>query len=416
MKTKSILIFLLLSYSVVTAQEPAFSCAFRPLNLFLNCQNCYQDFVKTEIKFVNYVRDKQSADVDLFISSQMAGAGNTEYNLFFIGLKSFANISDTLKYISKVSNMEDDTRRELVQIIKLGLIRYVSHTSCASQIQVGAPEIEQDITSNNLDKWKSWVFNINASGSLGGEKSSFNQNYSGSVSANKTTEKLKIDIGANLDYGASSYINENDTIKSYTESQSAYVQVIKSINNHWSYGLFNNTGSGTYNNRKFYATVSPALEYNLYPYSQSQLKSFTFTWLVSANHYEYSDTTIYDKIKENVYQNKLKVSFSVTQPWGSVNLSLLGSHYINDNDKNHLSLFVSTDLRICKGLYYSLFIGYELVHDQISLPKDGATRDEQLLNRREIATSYLFNINSGITYRFGSKFNNIVNPRINSGN
>lgn len=218
-----------------------------------------------------------------------------------------------------------------------------------------------------------------------------------------------------MDYGESRFISGIDTIKSYTESQSAYAQVIKSINTHWSYGLFSNTGSGTYNNRKFYATVSPALEYNLFPYSLSQRKLFTLTWSISANHYEYTDTTIYDKIKEDVFQNKLNVSFSATQPWGAVSLSLLGSHNINDNKKNHLSAFVSSDLRICKGLYFSVFIGYELVHDQISLPKDGATRDEQLLHRKETATSYLFNMSTGITYRFGSKYNNVVNPRLNNG-
>lgn len=399
---------------MVIAQEVAEHNPNPTLNLFLNCGDCYQDFVKTEIKFVNYVRDKQSADVDLFITSQTAGAGNMEYNLFFIGLKKFANICDTLKYISKVGNMEDDTRKELVQVIKLGLIRYVSHTALASKIQVEVPEIEPSLTNNNVDKWKFWVFNINASGNLAGERSSFNQNYSGSVSGNKTTEKIKIDFGANMDYGESRFISGNDTIKSYTESRTAYAQIVKSLNSHWSYGLFGNTGSGTYNNRKLYLTASPALEYNLFPYSQSQRKLFTFTWSISANHYEYTDTTIYDKIEENIFQNELNVSFSVTQPWGSVSISLLGSHFINDNSKNRLSAFLSTDLRICKGLYYSVFVGYELVHDQISLPKGGATRDEQLLHRREIATSYIFNMSTGITYRIGSKYNNVVNPRINS--
>lgn len=414
MKTKLILT-ILLYYSVVNAKELHDSSSNQALNLFLNCGNCYSDFIRTEIKFVNYVRDKQSADVDLFITSQMAGAENTEYNLFFIGLKNFTNISDTLKYITKVGNMEDDNRKELVQVIKLGLIRYVSHTIYASQLQVESNEIEQDISMKNSDKWKSWVFNINASGNLDGEKSWLNQNYSGSISANRTTEKIKIDIGSNMDYGASRFINENDTTNSYTASKSAYAQIIKSINTHWSYGLFSNTGSGTYDNRKFYATASPALEYNLFPYSQSQRKLLTLTWSVSANHHEYLDTTIYDKIKENIFQNKLNVSFSVTQPWGSASISLLGSHYINDNQKNHLSIFVSTDLHIYKGLYFSLFLSYELVHDQISLPKDGASRDEQLLHRKEIATSYLFNMSTGITYRFGSKFNNVVNPRMNNG-
>lgn len=415
MKTKFLLTILLYSCSVVNAQEAPDSSSRQALNLFLNCGNCYSDFIRTEIKFVNYVRDKQSADVDLFITDQMAGAENTEYNLFFIGLKKFTNVCDTLKYITKTGNMEDDNRKELLQVIKLGLMRYVSHTAYASQIQVETAETEQDVIFQNADKWKSWIFNINASGSLDGEKSSFNQNYSGSVSANKTTEKIKIDIGANMDYGASRFISGSDTISSYTESKSAYAQVIKSINTHWSYGLYSNTGSGTYSNSKFYARVSPALEYNLFPYSQSQRKLFTLTWSFSANYYEYSDTTIYDKIKENIFQNKLNASFSITQPWGSASFSLQGSHYINDNEKNHLSAFISMDLHVYKGLYFSLFLSYELVHDQISLPKDGASRDEQLLHRKEIATSYLFNMSTGITYRFGSKYNNVVNPRLANG-
>ena len=174
-------------------------------------------------------------------------------------------------------------------------------------------------------------------------------------------------------------------------------------------------GSGTYSNQKFYTSAAPALEYNLFPYDQSQRKLLTISWFVPVGHYDYADTTIYGKIKENTLENKLNVSLSVTQPWGAVSLSVVGSHYLPDTYKNRFSVFGSASLRLFKGLYFNFFVGYQLVHDQLSLPKEGASEQELLLHQREIETSYLFNFNTGITYRFGSKFNNVVNPRINNG-
>ena len=32
----------------------------------------------------------------------------------------------------------------------------------------------------------------------------------------------------------------------------------------------------------------------------------------------------------------------------------------------------------------------------------------------KVATSYIFNMSTGITYRFGSKYNNVLNPRIST--
>jgi hypothetical protein len=387
------------------------------LNLHLNCGYCYEDFVKTELKFVNYVRDQKDADVDLLITTQLAGAESTEYVLFFIGQNKFTHVDDTLKYLSNVNNTEDETRNGLLKVINLGLIRYVAHTNYASQILIGIDEnaLGDSILITSGDKFRSWVFDINGNADLSGEKSSFNQNYSVYLSANKTTEDIKINIGLSRNYGESRFDYEDDIINSYTKSESASLQVVKSLNQHFSYGVFGSIGSGTYSNQMYYSSFSPALEYDLFPYSQSQRKIFTIAWSVATNHYKYKDTTIYDKLEDNIFQNRLSISLSVTQPWGSVGLSIFGSHNLNDFQENHLSLYASTDLRIFRGLSFNIFSGYELVHDQISLSKEGASETELLLHRKEIATSYLFSFSTGITYRFGSKFSNVVNPRLSGG-
>ena len=399
------------------SQTAADSSGSFALKLYLNCGSCYDDFVKTEIKFVNYVRDRHDADVDLLITNQPAGSAGTEFNLFFIGLNKFRQVDDTLKYIAVADHTEDETRNELVQLIKIGLMRYVAHTPYALQIQITSGETAQDEIAFMAvdDKWKSWVFNINGNADLTGEKSSLSQNYSGSITANKTTEKLKIDVGVNRNYGASRFTYGDNIISSYTKSQSAYGQVVKSIHKHWAMGGFGSMGSGTYNNQNFYVSASPALEYDLFPYAQSQRKLFTIAWYLAVKHFEYSDTTIYEKTEETLFLNKLSMTLAVTQPWGSVSISVFGSHYLNDFLKNHLSVFASTDLRVFKGLSLNLFMGYELVHDQLSLPKEGASETEVLLHRKEISTSYFLSFNTGLTYRFGSKYNNVVNPRLNAG-
>lgn len=402
---------------ICTAQTASDSAKHSTLNLYLNCGYCYQSFIKTEIKWVNYVRDRKDADVDLLITDQMTGAEGTAYYLFFIGNKKFLGVNDTLQYTADATNTEDKTRNGLVHVIKLGLMRYAAHTPYASQIKIGTEDtLQNEITlSPPDDPWKSWVFNISGNGMANGEKSSLSQNYSGSVSANKTTENIKIDAAFQQNYGSSRFIFGEDTINSVTQSHSASGNLIKSINNHWSYGMFANGGSSTFSNKKLYISASPALEYDVYPYSQSQRKQFTIAYFITANHFEYSDTTIYDKIKEDLFQNKLNVSLSVTQPWGSVSVSVVGSHYLNDFQKNNISISAYSNFRIFKGLSFNFFMSYELIHDQISLPKGGSSQEELLLRRKELETNYRYSVFAGLTYRFGSIYNNVVNPRLNGG-
>lgn len=54
---------------------------------------------------------------------------------------------------------------------------------------------------------------------------------------------------------------------------------------------------------------------------------------------------------------------------------------------------------------------YSLIHDQLALSKGEATQEEILLNQQELETQYSYRGSMGISYTFGSIFNNIVNPR-----
>jgi hypothetical protein len=75
----------------------------------------------------------------------------------------------------------------------------------------------------------------------------------------------------------------------------------------------------------------------------------------------------------------------------------------------------NTNVRLFKGFEFFVGGNYERIRDQIYLPKGEATDEEVLVRRRQLATGYRYFVEFGVSYSFGSIFNNIVNPTM-SGN
>ncbi|RPJ03190.1 MAG: hypothetical protein EHM31_01645, partial [Candidatus Aminicenantes bacterium] len=123
--------------AVGLAGQPAFGQAVTPdidelkktaVKVFLDCDSCDLDYIKTEITFVNYVRDRLEAQVHVLITTQATGSGGREYTLTFIGQNECRDLTDIQKYFSAQSDTEDDVRRGLVRTLKLGLMSYVGRT------------------------------------------------------------------------------------------------------------------------------------------------------------------------------------------------------------------------------------------------------------------------------------------------
>ncbi len=99
--------------------------------VFFDCDSCDIDFIVTEITFVNYVWDRQDADVHILITTQSTGGGGREYTMAFIGMKDYENLQNSLKFFSNRIETDDEIRNNLVQILKLGLGPYVARTPMA---------------------------------------------------------------------------------------------------------------------------------------------------------------------------------------------------------------------------------------------------------------------------------------------
>ena len=105
---------------------------------------------------------------------------------------------------------------------------------------------------------------------------------------------------------------------------------MKSLNDHWSFGGEAEYFTSTYSNYDANINISPAIEYNIFPYAESTTKLLTFFYKIGPEYSNYTDTTIFEKENEILLRNRLDISLSMTQKWGSITIGLNGSNYFHD--------------------------------------------------------------------------------------
>ena len=273
-------------------------------------------------------------------------------------------------------------------------------------------KFSQPLSENvTTDKWDSWVFRTRFNGYFQGQKTYKSSNINGSFSANRVTQDWKMSYSLNFNQGTDKFEIDEEIIKSVNKSKSFNILIVKSIDEHWSYGATVRISSSTYSNQKFYTEFLPSIEYDLFPYSESTRRQLRILYSLGAYNYQYTDTTIYNKTKENLLGHQISAAYEIVQKWGSIEMSMRWKNYFFDWRMNNLMVEGYINLRVAKGLTFNVGGYYELIHDQLSLVKGGASSDEILLRRKELETSYSFFTHFGLTYTFGSIYNNVVNPR-----
>jgi hypothetical protein len=81
-------------------------------------------------------------------------------------------------------------------------------------------------------------------------------------------------------------------------------------------------------------------------------------------------------------------------------------------DLYSVAVFVDTRIRLIRNLSLNVGSSYVLVRDQFNLPMRAASDEDILLGRIALPTSWRYFTYWRLTYRFGSRYANIVNPRL----
>jgi hypothetical protein len=397
----------------VKPSEPAGPAS--ALRVFLDGDMPGSDYIKTEIQFVQYVRDRKDADVHVLSTSIYSGAGS-EYRIEFIGLNSYQDIHFTLKCFSDRLSTEDENRIGFVRVLKQGLAPFAARTEAGNRLAISYTPPAADRPAVALrDPWDSWIFGFNLSGSISGEESYGSNNWRSGFSVNRVTEKVKISASLNTSANNSRYTVLDEEIKNSTRNWSVSGLAVWSLGDHWSLGASTAASSSTYSNVKTSFRFSPALEFNLFPYAESTRKQLTFLYRLTFGRISYLEETIFDKTAESLLSQSLSISLDVTQPWGSASASVVGSHYFHDLSKNRLSFYGYFSVRVWKGFSVNANGGFAMIHDQLSLVKSGLTEDEIFLRLKQMSTTFEYYISLGVGFSFGSKMSRAVNPRMQGG-
>jgi hypothetical protein len=374
-----------------------------------------QNYIRTEIPFVNYVRDRQEADVHVLVTTQSTGSGGTEYTISFIGQNDYSDLNNTLIYASNKTNTSDEVRRGYVQVLKMGLLPYAARTPICVLLDVFFKEKDRVRPTSVIDKWNFWVFSFSARGRIDGETQKSSKDITGSFSANRVTLQSKLRMSISGSYDENKYEYDDETKISISERATFSGLYAISLSEHWSIGTFLTVNTSSYSNIELSINPAPAIEYNLFPYSESTRRQLRFTYKLGYNYSTYREETIYQKMSEDFWGQSLDISFEVKEPWGTARASVEGSHYFHDFKQNRIELDMNFTFRILKGLSLTVDAEYERIRDQLNLPREDATLEEILLRRQELATDYKYQISIGFSYTFGSIYSNVVNPRFGNG-
>ncbi len=269
-------------------------------------------------------------------------------------------------------------------------------------------EKEKDIVK---DKWNSWVFDVSLNGYFNGEKLYKYSSINSSINISRVTPELKFESSMSYNYNKEVY-NVDDSLIVVTRKSKYFEHLlVKSINDHWSVGYLAELNSSFYSNYNFHSLVAPAIEYNIFPYSESNRRQIRFLYNIGAVYSDYIDTTIYNKIHELKFAQRLSITAEFKEKWGSISIGIQGQSYFDNFKYNNLEITSRISLRLVKGLSLRIYGGASLVHDQLNLPKGDISSEDILTRRKQLASQYNYWGSIGLTYTFGSIYNNVVNPR-----
>lgn len=385
------------------------------LKVFLDCTRswlCDFDYVRTEMKYVEFVRDRFQSDVHVLVNIQNSSTGGQQNEMNFLGQGRFANMNDTLTFFNDPTTTDDDKRKQLVQYLKLGLMRFVARNGGGKDLDISykAPGKTEEVKPE-IDKWNYWVFQFGANGSWSGNRNYRSSSQYGYFNADRETEKSRINFYISGDQNKQTFTDENGESEFNMKNLNSGLQVAKAITSHWSYGFNTGFQNTLFSNIQAGFSFKPKLEYSIFPYSKFNSQRIVLQYLVGGVYNKYYDTTVYFKTREWQLQQSLNLITSFTKPWGSINIGIFYSNYFDDFKKNNLFFNGAISWRIIKGLNFGIYGNYGLIHDQIALRKGNYTRDQLLVRTRELQSSYDYGVGMGFSYRFGSIRNSIVNPR-----
>lgn len=413
------------AFALTVASAPLLRAQATPpdperLTVFLDCRTsgCDRDFLITELPWVLLTQDRRDAEVHALITGLGTGAGGTQLTLALLGQLRFAGRADTLVGTIPPNSTDDQRRRELARVLKIGLAPYALRTAAGQRLSLAYQPTASDTARGGRrglsDPWNFWVYRASANGDVGAESREQDYSLEGSLSATRITEDWKLIFDSEYEYRSSTFELDSGSVSFALRSATLLAAALKSVTEHWSVGAGAEFERDEFRNQDFAASLDLAGEWNYFPWREATRRQLVFIAGISGRYFDYVEETIYERKSEVRTAAVMKVAAEARQPWGSLFAGIEHIRYLHDRGIYSASVDVNMNVRISRGLSVNFGGSAERVNDQLYLPRGDASDDEVLTRQRALATAYRVNGYAGISFTFGSIFNTIVNPRFDA--
>lgn len=383
------------------------------LKVYLEGTRLDMDYLKRNMRFIDFVNDPAVADVHIIINARTTASGGRGYSMMFNNL-TVENLSDfTITATTLSSDTFEESRRKIKDALSLGLMPYVNQTKASEKLvwkYIGDDEKQEAVLMK--DPWHSWTFRGDVSGYANLEESRKTYDYSFNLRADKVTEDWRYRNYARRSVRTRKYTSEGEEYRSDNTSNNISSSVVKSLSERWSAGAFSSFYNSNYSNTVYSISLKPAIEYNIFPWDISDRKVFTIAYYIGPEWKKYYEETILDKTHESLWEQSLRLNLQIVQTWGEIEAGFDATNYMHDWSKNRITLDTDISVRIVRGFSVRMGFRVENVHDQIYLAKGEVSLEDVLLNKVQLPSTFEVGANIGLRIQFGSIYNNIINNRL----
>ncbi len=391
--------------------------------VFLDCQsgpNCNQSQFRTEITFVNWARDREDSDVHIIFTSQGMSGGNRQYTLDFVGRGRFEGMDDQLVFMSSGQDVQAETMDGLARTLRLGLLRYGLQVGLGPQLDVrfdgdaapvaGETEAEEEAF---YDPWNSWTFQVAASGNLDVRETRSSTRLNPQFNADRVTEDWKLNLSTWMNIRRESReLSDGREVRDDRNDWRVTALAVRSVGPHMGIGFDSDLRNSVQDNQRARVRMSPAVEYNYYPYAEATRRQFIAHYSLGVEYSAYIEETVLGLEEETRPVHRVGVQYRAREEWGNAGLGIDANQYLHSGGE-YYSFGISGDVsyRILRGLELNLSAGASRVNDNFYTPGGEISDEDILLGRQSLPSSYEYDASLGLSYRWGSSFANIVNNR-----